>query len=311
MRNVFDFIAKWNQSRFYNRNVYLFPLLLLNFLFLSCNSHSSRKQQYEPTYSVDSSGKKVLIFGVPNLSSYEDCDLLVKYLNKNLSNIFIRIVASTDVKDYENKIKKNEFDFIIINGPLLLEAEKNGYSIVAKMGDDEKYKSVIFVRNDSAINKISDLKGKTIATSGPPALAGTMMPLFYLYKNGLDVNKDIKHLYSPSFESTIMNVYLGKCAAGASKKASVVNIFKQRPEIASKLSIKWETPPLINNAFMIKNNMDKEMADALTKLILTLQENEEGKKALIPLDVSRFEKANMDTYKPLKVFLKEYNTSIH
>ena len=298
------------QGRFYNTGVYAFFLFSLSFLFFSCNSSSSGKQQYEPTFSLDSSGKKNLIFGVPNLSSYQDCDLLVKYLNKNLNNVLVRIEASTDVNDYQDKIKKNEFDMIIINGPLLLEAEQNGYSIVAKMGDDDKYKSVIFVRNDSAINSISDLKGKTVATSGPPALAGTMMPLLFLYKNGLNINTDIKRLYAPSFESTIMNVYLGKCSAGASKKASVVNIFKQRPEIASRLSIKWETPPLINSAFMIKNNMDKEMLDALTKLILTLQNNEEGKKALIPLDVSRFEKANTDTYKSLKEFLKEYNAAI-
>jgi len=271
---------------------------------VSCNG---AHQNYEPTFSPDSSNKRVLVFGLPNLSSYGDCDLFIKYLNKNLSTATIRVLACSNADDYLDKIKKRAFDFTIINGSLVLDAEKNGYIIVGKMGDDEKYRSVIFVRRDSAINKFSDLAGKTLTTSGPNALAGTMMPLFFLYKNGVNVKKDIKRLYAPSFESTIMNVYLGRCSAGASKRAIAMDMLKQRPEIDSKLIIKWETPPLINNALFIRNNMDAVTARELTKLIFTLQDNDEGRKALIPLDVSKFEKATSETYKPLREFLTEYN----
>ena len=270
---------------------------------LSCNGHY---ENYEPTFSPDSSNKKVLVFGLPNLSSYGDCDLFIKYLNKNLSKARIRILACSNADDYLNKLKKRAFDFTIINGSLVLDAEQNGYSIVGKMGDDDKYRSVIFVRKDSAINKFSDLTGKTLTTSGPNALAGTMMPLFFLYKNGVNV-KNIKRLYAPSFESTIMNVYLGRCSAGASKRAVAMDMFIQRPEIGAKLMIKWETPPLINNALFIRNDMDTMIASELTKLIFALQDNEEGRRALIPLDVSKFEKATSETYKPLRDFLTEYN----
>jgi phosphonate transport system substrate-binding protein len=270
----------------------------------SCNGH---RKNYEPTFSPDSSNKKVLVFGLPNLSSYEDCDLFIKYLNKNLSKARIRILACSNADDYLDKLKKRAFDFTIINGSLVLHAEQNGYSIVGKMGDDDKYRSVIFVRKDSSIDKFSDLEGKTLTTSGPNALAGTMMPLFFLYKNGVNV-KDIKRLYAPSFESTIMNVYLGRCSAGASKRAIAMDMLKQRPEIDSKLIIKWETPPLINNALFLRNDMDTLTSGELTKLIFTLQDNEEGRKALIPLDVSKFEKATSETFKPLKEFLAEYNS---
>src|SRR6476661_287835 len=287
----------------------IFSFLKWYFIFwcigiLSCNGHY---KNYEPTFSPDSSNKKVLIFGLPNLSSYGDCDLFIKYLNKNLSKAKITVLACTNADDYLDKLKKRAFDFTIINGSLILDAEQNGYSIVGKMGDDDKYRSVIFVRKDSGINKFSDLAGKTLTTSGPNALAGTMMPLFFLQKNGVDVKRDVKRLYAPSFESTIMNVYLGRCSAGASKRAIAMDMLKQRPEIGSKLIIKWETPPLINNALFIRNDMDTLTAGELTKLIFTLQDSEEGRKALIPLDVSKFEKATSETYTPLKKFLAEYN----
>jgi phosphonate transport system substrate-binding protein len=86
-----------------------------------------------------------------------------------------------------------------------------------------------------------------------------------------------------------------------------MDMLKQRPEMGSKLIIKWETPPLINNALFIRNDIDTLVGSELTKLIFTLQDNEEGRKALIPLDVSKFEKANSETYKPLREFLTEYN----
>jgi len=284
---------------------FCFILLLVGILWLpACNGHY---QNYEPTFSPDSSNKKVLIFGLPNLSSYGDCDLFIKYLNKNLSKAKINVLACTNADDYLDKLKKRAFDFTIINGSLILDAEQNGYSIVGKMGDDDKYRSVIFVRKDSGINKFSDLAGKTLTTSGPNALAGTMMPLFFLQKNGVNVKRDVKRLYAPSFESTIMNVYLGRCSAGASKRAVAMDMLKQRPEIDSKLMIKWETPPLINNALFIRNGIDTATAGELTKLIFTLQDSEEGRKALIPLDVSKFEKATSETYTPLKKFLAEYN----
>jgi phosphonate transport system substrate-binding protein len=293
MRNFFSFLKRY------------FIFWWMGILLLaSCNNYH---KNYEPTFSPDSSNKKVLVFGLPNLSSYGDCDLFIKYLNKNLSKAKIRILACTDADDYLDKLGKKVFDFTIINGQLVLDAEQSGYVIVGKMGDDDKYRSVIFVRRDSGINKFSDLAGKTLTTSGPNALAGTMMPLFFLCENGVNVKKDIKRLYAPSFESTIMNVYLGRCSAGASKRAIAMDMLKQRPEIDSKLIIKWETPPLINNALFIRNDMDTLTAGELTKLILTLQDSEEGRKALIPLDVSKFEKATSETYKPLKKFLAEYN----
>ncbi|HEV8504834.1 MAG TPA: PhnD/SsuA/transferrin family substrate-binding protein, partial [Chitinophagaceae bacterium] len=232
-----------NSSSFFKCYFHFFWIGIL--LTGACNGHH---KNYEPTFSSDSSNKKVLIFGLPNLSSYGDCDLLIKYLNKNLSKAQIRVLACSNADDYLDKLEKRAFDFTIINGSLVLDAEQNGYVIVGKMGDDDKYRSVIFVRKDSGINKFSDLAGKTLTTSGPNALAGTMMPLFFLQKNGVDVKRDVKRLYAPSFESTIMNVYLGRCSAGASKRAVAMDMLKQRPEIDSKLMIKWETPPLINNA---------------------------------------------------------------
>ena len=83
------------------------------------------------------------------------------------------------------------------------------------MGDDNKFAGIILVRRDSGINKLSDLKGKKVSYPARTALAATMMPQYYFQTHGLDVNRDIENLYVGSQESSIMNVYLGNVAAGA------------------------------------------------------------------------------------------------
>src|SRR5436190_16916190 len=96
-----------------------FSFLKCYFLFcwigiLLVSSCNETHKNYEPTFVPDSSNKKVLIFGLPNLSSYADCDLFIKYLNKNLSKAKIRILACSNADDYLNKLKKRAFDFTII-----------------------------------------------------------------------------------------------------------------------------------------------------------------------------------------------------
>src|SRR5215831_8854484 len=104
-----------NFSSFFK--LYLLCLWTAILLSISCDSPH---KYYEPTFSSDSSNKKVLIFGLPNLSSYSDVDLFVKYLNKYLSKAKIHVLACSNADDYQDKLKKRAFDFTIINGSLVL-----------------------------------------------------------------------------------------------------------------------------------------------------------------------------------------------
>jgi phosphonate transport system substrate-binding protein len=71
-----------------------------------------------------------------------------------------------------------------ISGLLALDLEKNGYTIVGKVADDNAYRGIILVNKDSAINRFRDMAGKTISSPGKDALAGHMMPMYFLYQNG-------------------------------------------------------------------------------------------------------------------------------
>ncbi|MFL5811687.1 MAG: phosphate/phosphite/phosphonate ABC transporter substrate-binding protein [Flavisolibacter sp.] len=275
------------------------------FTIVLCNGCRQKSVNYEPTYSTDIPSTKVLLFGVPTQSYYEIHDLFVKYLNEHLKGAKIQTVAISTFEGYMDQLRNRYFDLTIVNGMKALESIRNGYSIVGQVVETG-YSGAILVNKDSAINTLSDLKGKTIATPGYPALGGHMLQMVYLGKNGFNVRKDIKLKYLESFESVFLNVYMGKCAAGFSTVNSWTRFIKRRPEISSKVMVKWTTDPMAGNAFLINNNVDKNIVEQLKDLILSMHETEEGKLALAKIGYQKFNTADSNSYQPVKDFLKMY-----
>jgi phosphonate transport system substrate-binding protein len=266
---------------------------------------------YTPVFAADTASHKTIILGVPNVVYYEEASKMVSYLNNHLDgSVRVRCVAFKSLDAYLEQLNKREFDFTIISGLAALNASQKGYTIVGKFDSDSSYYGVIIVNKDSAINRVSDLKGKTLSQPGRAALAGSMMPLLYLHKNGVNVNKDLKFLYAPSFESTILNVYLGKSSAGTAWVTMWRKFVAQRPEILKKVQVKWKTASLPNNALLMSNSLDYKTRNNLLKLLLAMRRNKAGLAALKDLGTAGFELASINTYQPTKAFNDEYTSVI-
>jgi phosphonate transport system substrate-binding protein len=276
-------------------------------LWVGCNS---TKDKYEPSYSLDSSSKNFLLFGVPTQSYYEITDLFVNYLNQNLKEVQLKTVASSSFSGYNEKLDQGYFDVTIVNGMVALRLAEKDYSIIGRAMDKSGNSGVILVNKDSSINSFSDLKGKTIVTPGPPALPGHMLQMLFLNKKGLDVNKDFQLSTCESFESVFLNLYLGKASAGFSTTTSWNIFLKRRPEIASKVQVKWQTQAIIGNALVFRKSLNKQTASRLASLILSMDKTEAGKKALEKIGYLRFEPATSSSFEPLRDVIKEYNSLV-
>ena len=290
-----------------------FPFLSGTIFILCWGANcKSRTNHYEPTYSADTSTQNIL-FGVPSQSYYEVTDLFVSYLNDHLKGVRVQAVASPSFVAFNEKLDQDYYDFTIVSGMQALESARRTYTIIGQAMDERGNRGAIIVNKDSSINQIADLRGKTVASPGPPAVPGHMLQIVYLNNNGIDVNKDIKIHYAESFESVYLNIYLGKCSAGFSTSTRWFGFVKERPEIAAKLLLKWETPAITGNAVIIRNNMDKKTAEKIRNLILTMHQNDQGKKALAKIGFRSFHPADSNSYQSVKDFLKEYSavTSKH
>lgn len=267
-----------------------------------------RHQPYQPTFETADAGRKVLTLGVPGQSFYETTDLLVQYLNAHLDSVTIQTVACSGIDDYQSKLRSGYFDLTVINGPQLLGAERNGYRVIGRIADDSR--SVIFVHKDSGIHQFTDIRGHTISLPGKTTLSGTMMPLMYLYHQGVDVNGGLRRQFVPSFESAMLEVYLGHASLGATWKPAWEMYLKRRPELGSKLEVRWETPALVNAGVLFRFSIDSGLARKLAGLFFQMGKDEEGRRALQRLNISGFEPADSSSFRPMEAFLREYEAYI-
>jgi phosphonate transport system substrate-binding protein len=275
-------------------------------LITAC-THSD-KEHYRPTFTDAAGNKRVFIFGAPSLAYFETTDLVVKYLNAHLDSVLVRTVACTSIEDYEDKLRRGYFDFTVINGPQLLMATQHGYTIVGRIADD--YRAVIFANRDSGVLSIADCRDRTIALTANRVLAGSVMPLMYLHENGVDVGR-LKKLYSPSYESVLLDVCLGKCALGAVWATSYANFQRKRPDLASRLEAKWTTPSMASSAILFKNGVNRRVVDGITALLFQLNSDEAGQRALERVGIGSFTAADSTAYAPLKQFLRKYDSLMH
>ncbi|WP_024850162.1 phosphate/phosphite/phosphonate ABC transporter substrate-binding protein [Hydrogenovibrio kuenenii] len=293
----------------------VFTLFVFTAFLLLFGCDRQHDSQFEPLYSQHPPLKKdILLFGVHPLHNpkrlFEVYQPMIDYINQHLNGVKLRLEASRSYSAFNKKLFSGHFDFALPNPYQTVKATEHGYRIFGKMGDDNNFRGIILVRKDSNIEKVSDLKGKTICYPAPTALAATMMPQWYLYQHGIDVNKDIKNLYVGSQESSIMNVYLGKAAAAATWPPPWQAFIKQRPEVAQQVEVKWQTPPLPNNGLVVKNDIPEALVKQVSQVIFNLQNTAKGKKILQRMELSRFEPASNQTYDSVRVFLKKFAAEV-
>ena len=286
-------------------------LIILWFFF----RNTVTEADYTPQYSEESSNiSKIYLFGVHPLHNperlFEVYQPLVDFINLNIQDAKLKLYASRNYAAYDERLFNGEFHFALPNPYQTIESIKHGYHVFGKMGDDNNFRGIILVRRDSDIEEVEDLIGKAVSYPAPTALAATMMPQWYFYTHGLDINKDIENRYVGSQESSIMNVYLDQTAAGATWPPPWQAIAKERPDIADALIVKWETEPILNNGLVFREDVPSGLVDIVSKLLFSLHTHEEGRIILNSMELSKFESANNSTYLPVVKFLERFEKEV-
>jgi phosphonate transport system substrate-binding protein len=286
-------------------------------MFIVSACDKTEEQAYQPIISAESPPQVITeyVVGIHPLHNpqrlMELYNPIVDYMNENIPEAHFKLEASRNYEEYEKKLYAGEFAFAMPNPYQTLQSLKHGYHIFGKMGDDAMFRGIILVRKDNhKIKKVSDLKGKAVSYPAATALAATMMPQYYLHTHGININRDIENRYVGSQESSIMNVFLGHVAAGVTWSVPWQGFQMEQPDKASQLEVKWQTEPLLNNGWVVRNDIPAPITDKFSKLLFGLKDNEQGKLLLAKLPISHFEPATDETYRPVRVFLEKFSKTV-
>lgn len=235
---------------------------------------------------------------------------LIDYLSSHIPGVRFQLEASRDYPAYEAKFRAREAEFLLPNPWQTLEAMKVGYQVIAMAGDAEDFKGIFIVRKDGGIRKPADLKGRAVSFPSPTALAATIMPQFFLHQQGVDVNRDIDNRYVGSQESSIMNVHLRQVAAGGTWPPPWRAFEKDHPQEAAELMVIWETPSLMNNSVMVRDDVPSGVRDQVRRLLSGLDKAKDGEEVLAAMETARFHEADNASYERVREFVARFEREV-
>jgi phosphonate transport system substrate-binding protein len=288
--------------------------LVVLFLLAACDGGSH--QADGPRYSNMPAGDATPLYRLAVHLGYSPEKLsrtylpLIDYLNRSVPGARFELEASRDFPAYQAKFRAREPELLLPNPWETLEAMKVGYNVIAMAGDAEDFKGLFVVRKESGIRSAADLKGKVVSYPSPTALAACVMPQYFLHSRGIDVNRDIDNHYVGSQESSIMHAYLKQAAAAATWPTSWRLFQKDHPKEAAELKVVWETPPLMNNSLMIRDDVPPVVRERVRQSLFDLEHGQEGRKILAGMETARFHAANDASYEPVRKFIERFEREV-
>ena len=234
----------------------------------------------------------------------KDYQPLIDYVNKQLPGKYkLEIDIPPDFQTFENSIQKREDDFVLGNPVHVTQALDRGYHVIAMAGEASEFRGLVLVRKDSNIHSPGDLKGRTISYPSSTSLAAGMMSQWYLETHGLDVLHDTKTIYVGSQESSIMSVYLRQSDAGATWPPPWIQFQADYPQEASKLTAVWETPPLVNNGIVARDDVPLDVQKQVQAVLLHMNDSPAGQATMKNAKTSGFFPATDQDYDVARAFI--------
>lgn len=162
------------------------------------------------------SATRELVFGIyPFLSAGQIADRYAP-LRDHLTQQLKQSVSLRSAPDFEafiERTRRGEYD-IIFTAPHMgrLAEQRDGYQALAQTG----YSIVIvaLVRKDGPINKISDLKGHSLAVGARLSISYQMVDR-ELARHGLSIGKDVRFINTSNFPNVLESLMRKEADAGA------------------------------------------------------------------------------------------------
>lgn len=235
----------------------------------------------------------------------EQLEPIIAYLASRLGDAGIErgeVLLARDNAAAIEYLREGRLD-IVLETPFsacLYKIEANARPILLAMRKGTvEYSSLIFVRKDSGIRRLGDLRGRVIAFEDPGSTSGYFLPKVTMIAEGLEPVK-IDSSNSPVPKDKIGYIFAGeelnvsawvfnkKTAAGALSNLDWPDQ-KDNPESYRKdFEIIYETEKVPRTLVMVREGQDDKLVERIKEELLNMHNTEAGREALKASKIDRF-----------------------
>jgi phosphonate transport system substrate-binding protein len=164
--------------------------------------------------------------------------------------------------------------------------------------EDERFRSVFIADAKSGINKLDDLKGKTLSFGSASSTSGHLMPRSFLLAAKINPDTDLKRVsFSGAHDATIAAVASGKVDAGALNISVWEKFVADKKVDPAQVKVFYTTPPYYDYNWTVHADMPAELREKIKAAFLALDANTpQGKEILALQRAARFVPTKPENY---------------
>ena len=174
------------------------------------------------------------------------------------------------------------------------------------------YNGQILVRNDSGINSLADLQGKTFCRPDPLSTSGWVIPSIMLAAAGVDPDTGLSQVVDAgSHEAAAAGVLNGECDAAATYVDARTRIEEDYPTIMEETKVIAIEPDIPNDGVQFVPSLPQETRDKIVNGLLAIMQTEAGVEALgTAYQWEELTKADDSFYDPFRQILQAAGVNI-
>ena len=265
-----------------------------------------------PATAADDTQLRIVFIAYQNPNQMlENIQPVVDYLEQALK-LEIKHFVATDYAGVVEALRNDTADAGFM-GPLqyvMAHHFAGAYPIVGEVyGDTPTYTSRIFVRKDSGLRTLKDLRRKTIAFVDPISSSGYMYPLDTFKSAGLiskkeDADKFFSRVYFAGGDEQAIRAVFNRFvdAAGIGEYAYSLLRAEERDEIIHIA----ESRPLPSHCVVVRKGLSRERAQALQRSLLALNDGPRRDLLRNLYNVDGYVPVTHETYAEVERLAREY-----
>ena len=241
----------------------------------------------------------------------DDVRPVVRYLEGQL-NRKIRYFVATDYAGVVEALRNQTADMGFM-GPLqyvLTHDQSGAYPILGEIYNGKAtYTSKIFVRRDSGIKKVEQLKDRTMAFVDPISSSGYMYPLDIFMTQGLikskeDAERFFKKIYFAGGDQAAISAVFNKFVDAAGVGEYAYNLIS--PEVRDEVISIATSRPIPSHCVVVRKGLNPRDVQALQGALLALNKGKDRQLLKHLYNVDGYVKVTDADYESVATLARQY-----